>query len=427
MSSAKLSNTKDTISTPTSENLLTALIKRIEESSANLEKGKFTYIIGNNGSGKSRALSALSEILHGNSKFPLVACIASSIHDRFNYESTGNIRYMGARNISNAVFISSIERDLTGYILQAMLIKRGAFKTLCNSVGLEISFSLDQRSIRYLQLDYKPKTRNAMRLRKKAEELNLITARSISVLNRIANEKTSFDQLTAAQIAKLKDYVDANIDINLEIKDLQGRSMGFDGLSTGEQNRLLMLAKILSAMKEHTVFLIDEPELSLHLHWQMEFHSTLLKILSSLKNYHVVIATHSPIMISEAVRADRTLDNVVVVLGIKTIEKMKSFSTEENQIIPLRFYSFVDVASHEQLVLRQFHTSPYQTREVSVEITNTVLNYAEGTIEKSAALASLEELTIAEGLSQESEIQIRAAIAFVRKGLTKSIKDTISK
>lgn len=407
--------------------LVQSILKRIEESTARKGKGKFTYIIGNNGSGKSRVLGALSESLENSNGRNVVACIASSIHDRFRYGDHGNVKYMGARNARNAVFLSAIERDLSRYILQAMLIDRSLFKVLCRSVKLDISFSLGEKSVAYLQPDFKEDLRDALRIRNKADELGLLRGRPLGMLNRIAQGGGRFEQLSPAQLPTLIAYLDANIDIKLKIRNESDLNTDFEGLSTGEQNRLLMFAKVMSVMKERTVFLIDEPELSLHLHWQMEFHETLMRILSRLDKFHVVIATHSPIMISEGVRADSNSDNVVAVLDTRGDGRAKSRRPDNNnRDVLCRFYSFVEVASHEQLVLRQFHTSPYQTREVSVEITDTVLNYAQGKTEKADAVALLQNLSSAVGLSTQAELQIQAAIVFVKKGLAKSIRDKIS-
>lgn len=409
------------------DGLVQSILKRIEDSTSRKGKGKFTYIIGNNGSGKSRVLGALSEALESKQAKSLVACIASSIHDRFRYGDHGNVKYMGARNARNAVFLTAIERDLSRYILQAMLINRALFKVLCESVKLDITFVIGEKSVAYLQPNFDEDLRDATRIRNKADELGLLRARPLGMLNRIAQGNGRFDQLSMAQIPALIAYLDANIEIKLKIKNERNLITDFEGLSTGEQNRLLMFAKILSVMEDRTVFLIDEPELSLHLHWQMEFHETLMGILSRLERFHVVIATHSPIMISEGVRADDNSDNIVAVLDARVDGKVRaSHPGNDNRSVSYRFYSFFEVASHEQLVLKQFHTSPYQTREVSVEIADTVLDYAKGATEKAEAIALLRSLGSAVGLSAQAEKQILAAIQFVRKGLTNSIKDKIA-
>lgn len=404
------------------------ILGRIEESITQEEKGKFTYIIGNNGSGKSRVLGALSIALENNKNPSLVACISSSIHDRFRYGEYGNVKYMGARNARNAVFLTARERDLSRYILRATLLRKSILKILRTSVGLDVTFSISEKSISYLQPDFSEELRDAIRIRSKAEELKLLGKRPLSTLNRIMQGNGRFEELTKAQASTLLSYLDTNIDIKLTIKNEQGLSTDFDGLSTGEQNRLLMFAKILSAMEEHSVFLIDEPELSLHLHWQMEFHKELSKILSKLNKFHVVIATHSPIMISEGVRNDGSPGNVVAVLD-RMAGGVCDKDLTENKVQGklFRIYSFAEVASHEQLVLRQFQTSPYQTREVSVEITEAILSYAEGSKEKNETMNILKELSVAMGLSEQAKIQIADAIDFVQKDLARSVKEELKK
>jgi len=51
--------------------------------------------------------------------------------------------------------------------------------------------------------------------------------------------------------------------------------------------------------------LIDEPEISLHVVWQLEFMADLLRIQAA-NNFQCVIATHSPQIIQNA--GDITID-----------------------------------------------------------------------------------------------------------------------
>ena len=47
------------------------------------------------------------------------------------------------------------------------------------------------------------------------------------------------------------------------------------------------------------VFLIDEPEISLHLDWQREYIADLSSILGTKKDMQIVIATHAPAIIGD--------------------------------------------------------------------------------------------------------------------------------
>ena len=93
-----------------------------------------------------------------------------------------------------------------------------------------------------------------------------------------------------------------------------------------------------------------------------------------------MIATHAPVIISEAARYDKeNLHNVVVPYWIES--PRKTYASKDNSAsgkFTFKLHSFAEVSSHEQLVLRQFHTAPYQAREVAVEIAEAVLRVAEG-------------------------------------------------
>lgn len=69
-------------------------------------------------------------------------------------------------------------------------------------------------------------------------------------------------------------------------------------MSSGELCLLLMLFKINSKIKDNSVILIDEPEISLHPAWQKEIIPSIEKCFSSYKGCHFIIATHSPQVVS---------------------------------------------------------------------------------------------------------------------------------
>lgn len=55
-----------------------------------------------------------------------------------------------------------------------------------------------------------------------------------------------------------------------------------ENLSSGEQHELVMLYDLIFNTDEHTLVLIDEPELSLHIKWQISYVDELLKIIEEL-------------------------------------------------------------------------------------------------------------------------------------------------
>ena len=77
-----------------------------------------------------------------------------------------------------------------------------------------------------------------------------------------------------------------------------GAPMPLDCLSSGEQHELVLHYDLLFKVKQNTIVLIDEPELSLHVGWQKKFLSDLTAIVE-LSGIDAVVATHSPFIVGD--------------------------------------------------------------------------------------------------------------------------------
>ncbi|MGA3770828.1 OLD family protein [Ralstonia pseudosolanacearum] len=217
------------------------LLQRIRASTAKQGKGRVTYLIGDNGTGKSRILAKLAELLQQERPTWTVACISNSIYDRFNQRDIGRVRYLGARNSPNAVFHAAIDRQLSRIILQAMLVDRKSMAELSAAIGLRFSFGLR------LQTSDELEKLIDMNKRRRQARADLLTPRSLSMLARISKAGGAFEKLTEPQIRVFLRYLELNIDFDLYVRLPDDRVMQFEDLSTGEQNRTLLFAKILSA------------------------------------------------------------------------------------------------------------------------------------------------------------------------------------
>lgn len=78
--------------------------------------------------------------------------------------------------------------------------------------------------------------------------------------------------------------------------EITGNDIPLKSLSSGEQHILVLYYQLLFKLKENTLLLMDEPEISLHLSWQKKIIDDLTEILK-LNPMDVVIATHSPAVI----------------------------------------------------------------------------------------------------------------------------------
>lgn len=76
-------------------------------------------------------------------------------------------------------------------------------------------------------------------------------------------------------------------------KDKLKTKLSLNELSSGEKHLIIQFFKLLFNAKFNTLVLIDEPELSLHMMWQMKYLENLNKI-ASLRGYQCIVATHSP-------------------------------------------------------------------------------------------------------------------------------------
>lgn len=74
--------------------------------------------------------------------------------------------------------------------------------------------------------------------------------------------------------------------------------MDLNKLSSGEQEILVLFYKLIFE-SDVNIILIDEPEISLHISWQKEILNDFKKIIELNRNIHVIIATHSPQILSD--------------------------------------------------------------------------------------------------------------------------------
>lgn len=80
-------------------------------------------------------------------------------------------------------------------------------------------------------------------------------------------------------------------------KNDNGKPLEVTELSSGEQHEIVLFYELLFKVPENSLVLIDEPEISLHVVWQKEFLTDLEDIVK-IRNFDILIATHSPSIIN---------------------------------------------------------------------------------------------------------------------------------
>lgn len=71
-----------------------------------------------------------------------------------------------------------------------------------------------------------------------------------------------------------------------------------ENLSSGEQHIIVLAYELLFRTQDFTLVLIDEPEISFHLTWQMKFLENMQSIMK-LRKLQCIVATHSPQIFSQ--------------------------------------------------------------------------------------------------------------------------------
>lgn len=138
-------------------------------------------------------------------------------------------------------------------------------------------------------------------------ELSEPNRRVLSVWVKDIEKKLSIYDELAAKIDLFKEIINKHflfkeMEIDKEagfgFHTPEGSSIPPTFLSSGEQHEIVLAYELLFNVNEDSLVLIDEPELSLHVAWQLRFLKDLQAIVQ-LSPFDALIATHSPQIINE--------------------------------------------------------------------------------------------------------------------------------
>lgn len=92
-----------------------------------------------------------------------------------------------------------------------------------------------------------------------------------------------------------KIHISGNGDLKIKIQE---NIFNLDILSSGERQIIILIGNLIfnESVSNKKIFIIDEPELSLHVYWQEIF---LNSILEGSESIQFIIATHSPSIVSD--------------------------------------------------------------------------------------------------------------------------------
>jgi predicted ATP-binding protein involved in virulence len=81
------------------------------------------------------------------------------------------------------------------------------------------------------------------------------------------------------------------------IESENGEGLFLEDLSTGEKQEIILFYELIFNTEKDTLLLIDEPETSLHVAWQLHFIADLIKI-AKVNGFKAIVTTHSPHIIN---------------------------------------------------------------------------------------------------------------------------------
>lgn len=135
------------------------------------------------------------------------------------------------------------------------------------------------------------------RLLQKFEQFETESTLATEKINEFLNTLNYFLQDSSKRLLFKEDtseivfnILDKNGNVISETKDIKF-------LSSGEQQILILFSYIAFNSHDGRVFIIDEPELSLHIKWQEDFLEFLEKVTP--KETQLILATHSPILVNK--------------------------------------------------------------------------------------------------------------------------------
>lgn len=168
----------------------------------------------------------------------------------------------------------------------------------------------------------------------------------------------------------------------------------FEYASSGEYHLLTSFLGIISTIEDNSLIVIDEPEISLHPNWQMQYMDILNQVFENYKGTHFIIASHSHFLVSDL----KGVQSAILALKIdrdkgKIIADLKDLNT----------YSW----SAEQVLLEIFElptTRNYYVADLVGEILQLMANPDTPNEEIRSKIKRLKELNL-EGLSENDPLK----------------------
>lgn len=130
--------------------------------------------------------------------------------------------------------------------------------------------------------------------------LNVYAERLKQILNDPNQYEASRSKIdTFKRIVDRSDFSSKSLEINKKFgfrfvaNDEWNTKISLNSLSSGEKHLIIQVFELLFNAQQGTLVLIDEPELSFHMMWQVNYLKMIQEI-AQIRDFQYLIATHSP-------------------------------------------------------------------------------------------------------------------------------------
>lgn len=247
----------------------------------------------------------------------------SSIKDKEEIKDIKSVIELKSKNL-----ISKIQENLKEYTKISQTQDKDLVERIINSIDLSKEFSNKEIKEKLTELEkiqeaYKSAGLDTSEVSKKIDLLSALEKsgnwgkEKSQILYRILNEviisdgekKLSVFENLFHRIALFQDIINNHLSKNkkFEVNHIKGfrvenisynEEIDIELLSSGEKHLIVLFYELIFDTQPYTLVMIDEPEISLHVDWQVKFIKNLLKIRNSdvkdLNNIQFILATHSP-------------------------------------------------------------------------------------------------------------------------------------
>lgn len=328
--------------------VLRAVVNRTLEKEINMryQYYRLEYIIGNNTytveiKGKTLDLQKNNKPvnIHEIELPNKILAVSYMVNDKFVFKPTysdidDRYEYLGIRQTSNAAWTSSLNRRICDALIEHSAKKSlGKVTELLNFLNFDSTVDLIFEP--ELKTFFKSKlTESRLQKRvkkyKRSEDYRSISAKKIkekevqdliNFVNVTAKQRDIIEEngrkaikyslkLTIVDQTSVSNLLEDNLLLQwlVDIKLLkpprlilykEGQAFDFEYASSGEKHLLFTLINISTKIETNSLVLIDEPEISLHPNWQMNYVNCLKRVFVDYLSCHFVLATHSHYIVSD--------------------------------------------------------------------------------------------------------------------------------